>query len=77
MSLSKTLYLLSLVLVEPRKTCPNMAEKLLAEIKQTNKMLVRIANREGPDQTASSEAVLFWSALFVLAFLAGNKCSKF
>ena len=57
MSLSKTLNLLSLVLVEPRKTCPNMAEKLLTVIKQTNKMLVRIANREDPDQAASSEAV--------------------
>ena len=30
-----------------------------------HKMLVRIANREDPDQTASSEAVLSWSVLFV------------
>ena len=30
-----------------------------------HKILVRIANREDPDQTASSEAVLSGSALFV------------
>ena len=30
-----------------------------------HKMLVRIANREDPDQTASSEAVWSGSALFV------------
>ena len=36
------------------------------------KMLVRIANRVDPDQTASSEAVLSGSALLVLAFLASN-----
>ena len=36
------------------------------------KILVRIANKEDPDQTASSEAVWFWSTLFVYAFLAGN-----
>ena len=30
-----------------------------------HKMLVGIANREDPDQTASSEAVWSWSALFV------------
>ena len=35
-------------------------------------MLARIANREDPDQIASSEAVLSGSALFVLAFLAGS-----
>ena len=35
-------------------------------------MLVKIANREGPDQTASSEAVLSGSELFVKAFLAEN-----
>ena len=33
------------------------------------KMLVRIANREDPDQTASSEAVWSGSALFVYTFL--------
>ena len=34
-----------------------------------HKMPVRIANREDPDQTASSEAVLFGSALFVSTYL--------
>ena len=34
-----------------------------------HKMLVRIANREDPNQTASSEAVWFVSAYFVWAFL--------
>ena len=38
----------------------------------THKMLVKIANREDPDQTASSETVRFVSTLFVKAFLAGN-----
>ena len=33
-------------------------------------MLVRIANRTDPDQTASSEAVGFGSALFIKDFLA-------
>ena len=37
-----------------------------------NKMLVRIANREDPDQTASTEAAWSGSALFVYAFLAGT-----
>ena len=37
-----------------------------------NKMIVRIANSEDPDQTASSEAVRSGSALFVWAFLADN-----
>ena len=37
-----------------------------------HKMLVRIANREDPDQTASEEAVGSGSALFVWAFLEGN-----
>ena len=37
-----------------------------------HKTLVRIANREDPDQTASSEAVLSGSAPFILAFLAKN-----
>ena len=36
------------------------------------KMLVRKANREGPDLTAFLEAVWSGSALFVYAFLAGN-----
>ena len=50
----------SLVLVQPRKTRPFITEKLLMgckESNQTNRMLVRIANREDPDQTASEEAV--------------------
>ena len=34
----------------------------------THEMLVRIANREGPDQTASLEAVRSVPALFVPAF---------
>ena len=34
--------------------------------------IVRIANREDPDQTASSEAVWSGSALFVMVFLPGN-----
>ena len=33
---------------------------------------LKIANREDPDQTASSEAVWSGSALFVYAFLAGS-----
>ena len=37
-----------------------------------NKMLVRMANREDPDQTASTEAVWSESTLFALAFLQGN-----
>ena len=37
-----------------------------------HKMLVWMANREDPDQTASSEAVWSGYALFVLAFLSGN-----
>ena len=37
-----------------------------------NKMLVRIDNREDPDQTASSEVVWSGSALFVYPFLAVN-----
>ena len=36
------------------------------------KKLVRIANREDPDQTASEEAVWSGSALFVMPFLVGN-----
>ena len=36
----------------------------------SHKMLVWIANTEDPDQTTSSEAVWYGSALFVYAFLA-------
>ena len=40
---------------------------------ESPKILVWLANREDPDQTASSsEAVWSGSALFVYAFLAGN-----
>ena len=39
-------------------------------------MLVRIANSADPDQTAS-EAVWLGYALFLLAFLEYNECSKF
>ena len=42
-----------------------------------HKMLVIIANREDPDQTASSEAVWSGSELFVTAFLAGNYNQNF
>ena len=42
--------------------------KMLLNRTGVNKMLVRIANREDPDQTASSEAVWSGSALFVRAF---------
>ena len=41
-----------------------------------HKMLVRTAIREDPVQTASSEAVFSWSALFVYAFLASNSVFK-
>ena len=39
----------------------------------TNKVLVRIAHMEDPDQTAS----LSGFALFVYSFLQENKCSEF
>ena len=39
------------------------------------KMFVRIANSEDPDQTASEEAVWSRPSLFVQAFFTGNKCS--
>ena len=45
---------------------------MLVNIAEIHKMLVRIANREDPDQTASSEAVWSGSALFVYTFCAGN-----
>ena len=37
-----------------------------------HKFLVRVANSEDPDQTASSEVVWSGSALFAKAFLAGS-----
>ena len=40
-------------------------DKVLVFMAEIHKMLVRIANREDPDQTASSEEVWSGSALFV------------
>ena len=40
-------------------------------------MFMRLANREDPDQIASSEAILSGSALFVKAFLVGNLVQNF
>ena len=42
-----------------------------------HKIAVIITNREGPDQTASSEAVLSGSALFVKACLARRQLVVF
>ena len=39
---------------------------------EIHKMLVRIANREDTDQTASSESVFSESSLFVKTYLVGN-----
>ena len=39
---------------------------------RSHKILVWKANREDPDQTASSEAVWSGSMLFIYAFLAGK-----
>ena len=41
------------------------SNKMLAIRAEIHKMLVRIVNREDPDQTASGEAVCTESALFV------------
>ena len=41
------------------------SNKMLVFRAGIHKILVGIANREDPDQTASEEAVLSWSALFV------------
>ena len=46
--------------------------KMLVIRAGTKKMLVRIANREYPDRSASSEAVWAGPTLFVYAFLPGN-----
>ena len=48
------------------------SNKMLVIRDRIHKMFIRIANREDPDQTASLEAGWSESALFVLAFLAGN-----
>ena len=42
----------------------------------TQEILVRIAHREDPDQTASSEAVWFGSALFCLGLFGGELMLK-
>ena len=48
------------------------SQKMLVIRAGIQKMLVRIVNRDNPDQTASSEAVRSGSVLFVLALLAGE-----
>ena len=47
---------------------------MLATEAGIHKMLARIANREDPDQTASSDLGLHWLSR---PFLAGNLSSKF
>ena len=49
-----------------------VSNKLLLFMAGYHKMLVRTANTENPDQTASSEAVWSGFAMFVLAFLVGT-----
>ena len=69
-SLSKT-HLSLLSAGSTQEIHPDITEKLLTgtyRIKSNkiiHKMIVRIANREDPDQTASEEAVWSESALFV------------
>ena len=46
------------------------SNKMLVIRTEVHKLLGRIANRESPDQTASSEAVWSGPTLFVLAFSA-------
>ena len=48
------------------------SNKMLVFRAWIQKMLVRIASREDPDQAASSEAIWSETALFVYAFLADN-----
>ena len=48
------------------------SNKMLVFRARIQKTLLRIALREDPDQTASSEAVCSGSALFDWAFLAGD-----
>ena len=69
-----------LILIPDYGKCSKISNTFLFQF--SNKMLVfragiqtmdiRIANREDPDQTASSEAVWYGSALFVLADMSGN-----
>ena len=47
------------------RTLFSFCSQMLVFMTVIYEMLVRIANREDPDQTASSEAVLSGSALFV------------
>ena len=54
-----------------------LTNKMLIIMTVIHKMLVKVANREDPDQTASSEAVWSGSALFVYDFLPSIYCSKF
>ena len=51
---------------------PLFSNKMLVFRAGIHKMDVRIANREDPEQTASSEADCSGSALFVYVVLAGN-----
>ena len=53
------------------------SNKMLAFRTGVHRLLVRIANREDPDQTASSEAVCSGPTLFVLAFLAEELSVEF
>ena len=53
------------------------SNKILVFSTGIHKMHVRIANREDPDQTASSEAVWSEYALFVYTFYVSNKCLEF
>ena len=53
------------------------SNKMLVDRDRIHKMLLRITNREDPDQTDSVEAVWSGYALFVKACLASNWCLKF
>ena len=46
--------------------------KILVIRAGSDKILVRIANREDPNQTSSAEAVLSGSVLFVLVYLTAT-----
>ena len=47
-------------------------KRMLAVRTEIHKILTRIANRDEPDQTASSEPVWYVSMLYIYAFLVGN-----
>ena len=55
-----------------QQTANVLKDKILVFRSGIQGLLVRKANREDPDQTASSEAVWSGSALFAYASLAGN-----